>query len=125
MKTNDLTGTALDWVVAKCEYPNLVWGETIGIHHASHQIVIPEFDEPDCYYNPSTDWAQGGLIIERERIRLDTSWVDDCDEAHNSWTARIDTVGGWWAGETPLVAAMRCYVASKFGEELDIPEELT
>ena len=28
-----------------------------------------------------------------------------------------------WA-ETPLVAAMRCYVASKLGDEVDIPEEL-
>lgn len=27
-------------------------------------------------------------------------------------------------GPTPLIAAMRCYVASKLGDEVDIPEEL-
>lgn len=27
-------------------------------------------------------------------------------------------------GPTPLIAAMRCYVASKLGDEVEIPEEL-
>jgi len=27
-------------------------------------------------------------------------------------------------GDTPLIAAMRCYVASKLGDEVDVPEEL-
>jgi hypothetical protein len=27
-------------------------------------------------------------------------------------------------GPTPLVAAMRCYCASKLGDEVDVPEEL-
>jgi len=27
-------------------------------------------------------------------------------------------------GTTPLIAAMRCYVASKLGDEVDIPTEL-
>ena len=27
-------------------------------------------------------------------------------------------------GPTALIAAMRCYVASKLGEEVDVPEEL-
>ncbi len=53
---------------------------------------------------PSTDWAQGGPLIEREKITL-----SDCE-------------GGWAAGyagtlnsfgPTPLIAAMRCFVASK------------
>jgi len=25
------------------------------------------------------------------------------------------------SGPTPLIAAMRCYVASKFGDEVDVP----
>jgi hypothetical protein len=28
-------------------------------------------------------------------------------------------------GPTPLIAAMRCYVASKLGDAVEIPEELT
>jgi hypothetical protein len=27
-------------------------------------------------------------------------------------------------GPTPLVAAMRCYVASQLGDEVDVPDEL-
>ena len=27
-------------------------------------------------------------------------------------------------GPTPLIAAMRCYVSGKLGDEVDIPEEL-
>ena len=27
-------------------------------------------------------------------------------------------------GDTPLMAAMRCYVASKLGDDVEIPEEL-
>jgi hypothetical protein len=27
-------------------------------------------------------------------------------------------------GPTPLIAAMRCYVASKLGDEVEIPSEL-
>jgi hypothetical protein len=32
--------------------------------------------------------------------------------------------GGLWFGPTPLIAAMRCYVASKLGDDINIPEEL-
>ena len=27
-------------------------------------------------------------------------------------------------GPTPLIAAMRCFVASKLGDEVDVPDEL-
>ena len=31
----------------------------------------------------------------------------------------------WWRnGPTPLIAAMRCYVISKLGEEVEVPDEL-
>jgi hypothetical protein len=120
INTNELTDIALDWAVAECKYPDLVWGSSIGIHHASHQIVIPHLPEPQCYWNPSTDWAQGGPIIEREKIGI------DCDD-QGVWFASYDLSAetAWGAtGTTPLVAAMRCYVASKLGKEIDIPEEL-
>jgi hypothetical protein len=128
MKTSELTGAALDWAVAKCEYPNLVWGSSIGIHHASHQIVIPHLPEPQCYWNPSTDWPQGGPIIEREKIGL-TAYHRDGGMA---WRAEVEFLPdddthyryGKSYGPTPLIAAMRCYVASKLGDNINIPEEL-
>jgi hypothetical protein len=103
IKTPELTGPALDWAVAKCEdKEHLFAGHEVGrLHYTSN-------------------WAEGGPIIEREKIRLDTTW--NCEDGY--WSARMDTVGGWWLGDTPLIAAMRCYVASKLGDEIEIPEEL-
>lgn len=61
----------------------------------------------------STDWAHGGPIIERERITL-------CGEG-DFWDAYVAGRLAGHVGATPLVAAMRAFVASKFGEEIDLP----
>jgi hypothetical protein len=134
IKTAELTGAALDWAVAKIEHPDLLWGSGIGIHHASHQIVIPHLPEPQCYWSPSTNWAQGGPIIERTINKLFRN-------VGGTWTAIIKRRDPYYsptydadigmdtliscAGPTPLIAAMRCYVASVLGDTVDIPEELT
>ena len=95
MKTSELTGDALNWAV----------------NHAERLtgVLSP--------VNYCGKWEHGGPIIERERIRLDTAW----NEEDGHWAARIDRVGGWWVGPTPLVAAMRCYVVSKLGDEVNVP----
>lgn len=120
MKTAELTGAALDWAVAKCEYPKLVWGITVGLSaHAKNLIVIPQLNEPECFWTPSTNWSQGGPIIEREKIatvyRAGEYWL-----AYTFDGAEFEGIG-----PTPLIAAMRCYVASKLGDEVEIPEELS
>jgi len=117
MKTSELTGAALDWAVAKCEGFKLDLNPSDKILSGWWQCG-PNAWQPLRQY--SANWGHGGEIIEREKIRLDTSWREE--DGH--WAARIDGVGGWWGGDTPLVAAMRCYVASKLGDEVDVPEEL-
>ena len=106
MKTSELTGAALDWAVAKCE----VGAEFIG-----------EIDDPHFY---STDWAHGGPIIERESIAIlgdgDLYWEAECVWA---WARGFDD-GFFQKGPTPLIAAMRCYVTLKLGDEVEVPEEL-
>jgi hypothetical protein len=108
MKTSELTGAALDWAVAKAEgYTGVALESRTGE-----------------WYTPSTNWAQGGPIIERENINIET-W-------HGAWQAELEFLPdddthyryGKGAGPTPLIAAMRCYVASKLGEDVSIPEEL-
>jgi hypothetical protein len=102
MKTNELTDVALDWAVAECQ---------------GHDF--PAADAVSGIFNPSTNWAQGGPIIEREGISL--------DQYHDfpNWAASCPPESGFNRfGPTPLIAAMRCYVASKLGDNIDIPEEL-
>jgi hypothetical protein len=69
-------------------------------------------------FMPSTDWAAGGSIIEREKIALNHSAKVDVWFAENYAETKHE------CGKTPLIAAMRCYVASKLGDEVEIPEEL-
>jgi hypothetical protein len=105
-KTHDLTGSALEWAVAKCE----------GYEDKDFCLDDKYFrDEDDVWYSPSTDWSQGGPIIEREGIALYLY-------GGSEWNAHVG--GRESVGPTPLIAAMRCYVASKLGDEIEIPEEI-
>ena len=97
MRTSELTGAALDWAVALCE---------VG------PIDIKDIDDPHFY---STDWAEGGPIIEREKIT--TEWTGE------DWMGYIRHDEEFF-GPTPLIAAMRCYVASKLGDDVTLPPEL-
>jgi len=109
MKTSELQGAALDWAVVKCLLPE-GWDAA--------EIILG--DETDY----STDWAQGGPIIEREWLDL-TPWPNESRE-DTRWHCQQHDSGGDCAqyGPTPLIAAMRCYVASRSGDEIDIPEEM-
>jgi hypothetical protein len=117
MKTSELQGAALDWAVALIEYPE--WKEQGYLEVFPHDL---SFDDGTTY-TPSTDWSQGGPIIEREKIGLhcgDGTWGVDVGiwEASHSRCLHIKR------GPTPLIAAMRCYVASQMGDEIELPEEL-
>lgn len=108
MKTNELTGAALDWAVAKAWQP--VYSDTHLLEHAKD-------------FRPSTDWSQGGPIIEREYIQLtiDLAWEAHviCEDKKFGGVERFACTG-----PTPLIAAMRCFVASHLGDEIELPEEL-
>ena len=96
MKTDELTGAALDWAVAMAE------------NWAGADFEVKPY---------STDWAQGGPIIEREMIELVPQSPALWDALYRGQHIPND-------GPTPLIAAMRCYVASKLGDDVDVPEEL-
>lgn len=102
IKTSELTGAAFNWAVAKCEDTLL----------------------DSTLYEYSTDWSWGGPIIERERIDLYFIGHDAVDNGLPIW--RAEKLGEWGEeGPTPLVAAMRCYVGSVMGNEMEVPDELT
>ena len=112
MKTSELNAAALDWAVAKIEYTNPV---TLG----GRTLVVCKGVAFD--YHPSTDWAQGGPIIEREQIEV--SPMGD-----GEWRAQIFLVQGHQYfrkyGPDPLTAAMRCYVQHKLGDTVEMPAAL-
>ena len=115
MKTSELTGIALNWAVAQCEGESYVHAETdYAIDGRTFQRGTAQRAGP--YY--STNWAQGGPIIEREGISINAH-LDG-----NEWFARDYWGLNEHAAEKPLEAAMRCYVASKLGDTVEIPEEI-
>ena len=114
IRTSEATPLQLNWLVAKCE----------GASADTLESYIDGMREADDG-NYSTNWAQGGPIIEREKIAVrfepECHWLFAPPEA--TWLANYNGVGEWY-GPTPLIAAMRCYVASKLGDTIDVPEEL-
>ena len=133
MKTNQLTGHALNWAVAMAEGDKVYrprlgrpsdWDKEAYLADGSDDRWVVRVQNPkvayfvDWTYNPSGDWMQGGPIIEREKLDVFCSgnvWDASTGDRHPNVIK---------SGTTPLVAAMRCYVASKLGDEVDIPAEL-
>lgn len=119
MKTSELTGAALDWAVAKA------LGHKVGLVNTRRgpepcvwvDSYEGDVDLPVPKY--STDWAQGGPIIERENIGVGREW-DNGEWLASSYAENAPV----YKGPTPLSAAMRCYVASKLGDEIELPAEL-
>jgi len=136
IQTSELTGAALDWAVAEAAgYLSKQGGHwMVTLPYASVRMnFVP--NSPRSSFSPSTRWAQGGPIIEREQLGV---WFSEEVHDENGVVLREPC---WYCegcltvdngdepykcavGPTPLIAAMRCYVASKLGDEVDIPEEL-
>lgn len=111
---SELTGPALDWAVAKAE-------EFDGYLEDLGEGLCYEFHDGKRFikWNPSSSWRQAGPIIEQEGISIELNgWGGD-----EQWIAYIRHDEEVFAA-TPLIAAMRVYVASKLGDEVEIPEEL-
>ena len=117
VKINTLIGPALDWAVAKCEGHE--W-RCPWLLEKEGYVAWRNYERAWGYPTPpySTDWSQGGPIIERERISV---------SAHQdgvNWQAWRSFYRPFYEANAPLIAAMRCYVASQLGDEVDVPEEL-
>ena len=109
MKTADLIGPAIDWAVAKCESVEVEY-----INDGITRCLLRYHHSP--VYRPSVDWAIGGPVIEREGITLRCGL--------HGWDAELEEFDAISHGPTALIAAMRCFVSSKLGDEDDVPEEL-
>lgn len=139
IKTSELSGIALDWAVAKCEGLPIrhdpmnfgpafaeggfwIWDERGPIGKRDYRLIGRQ-------YSPSNNWSQGGPIIERGQLCVgykhqpDPNHAPLLDSETICW-ARTTSGGHLSYGPTPLVAAMRCFCQAKFGDEIEIPDEL-
>lgn len=115
IKTAELAGKALDWAVAK----SLGYFGSQRMTNAEGQLLNLNS------FQPSVRLDQAGDIIEREMIAISNprgvGWQAEV------WHEHVDPTTGhhsYGAGETFLFAAMRCFVTSKLGREIQVPEEI-
>lgn len=154
VKISEATNLQLDWMVAKaeghifvdvhgrgaCRFPGVQTKnkrggyELMPLRLQSTMKTAADADYPGVFFRdtrywcPSTDWAQGGPIIGRERVNI--QFCQDLRDRKGLYihaSAHTNVHHGYWRGDHdhPLIAAMRCYVASKLGDEVEVPEELT
>ena len=134
VKTADLTGPALDWAVAHATkawewahewFPTMTLDPTFlrVSNHLSYGkvVLIPnnpmrQGAEP---FQPSTDWTQGGRLIEKYLISL--HWLRS---GYQACPAKLNAPTFYIWGSTALIAACRAIVADKLGEVVSVPAEL-
>lgn len=117
VKTSELIGPTLDWAVAKCE----------GLQRDDPEVEIYIFRKnySNGFLHYSTDWSQGGPIINLLMRKGLTIHGMKCRYESDATSAVVDMNGYYrQSGPTPLIAAMRCYIASKLGDTVEIPDEL-
>jgi hypothetical protein len=123
VRVADLTGKALDWAVAIATGAEEVKTTEHGVS------CIYQLPEGGCwtnFYQPSTDWSQGGLLIDVYRISFVTSGTGPQDEQGNEPIVALTSALHYkvCAGSTHLIAACRAIVATKLGELIRVPAEL-
>jgi hypothetical protein len=118
----DLEGPGLDWAVA------LVEGVKVALAppaYGNGWRIRYDQVHTQAKYSPSTDWAQGGPLIEKHVI--DLASPDEAGTYLGAWTANCpwtSAVGKGFDSSKPLVAACRSLVAAKLGGLVQVPQVL-
>jgi len=114
IKTSKATPSQINYLVAKIEGMNVKLEQVYGLW----SVMTDNYK----FYEPAIDWAQGGPIIEREKIDIAVS------ESGEEWNAqyRFKKIRDdeYWSGPTSLIAAMRCFLVKELGDTADVPQEL-
>lgn len=124
VKTETASGLDLDYLVAMSENIRM---ELIQMHDGKVWLADNcwKFNLKNAReWSPTTDWSIAGPIIEKHRLG---AWY--CEEMQDA-DGVVVREAGWYCednhrdngctGETMLIAAMRCYVRSTLGEEVEI-----
>jgi Protein of unknown function (DUF2591) len=125
VRTINLIGIQLDYAVAIASGATNFHYDTVACFWLTldgRQRVLSSGWSTQQSYHPSTNWAQAGPIIEANKIAL---LADPND--YEEWRAVAYKNGARHQryGPSALIAAMRCYVTSQLGDEIEIPDCLT
>lgn len=131
LRVDELEGAQLDCAVALAE--GWEWDRTqdrqmkkrgivhgCGYHNGNSFAICAPRPEAGMlvgyapHWSPSTMWSVGGPILEREKISLQMG-------SRKAWVAYAGYYLMPYTGDTMLEAAMRAYVASVFGDTIDLP----
>lgn len=105
IKTQNLTKNALNWAVAHC------LGEDFSPNSGVNAIGISYSATDYC-----DNWCLSGPIIDREIFSFSR---DELSETCYAW--HKDGKGRAY-GQNLLTACLRCIVASRIGDEVDVPD---
>lgn len=125
VKTTELVGSALDWAVAMADGWEADRPQAGQIRKGDIYMLVGPFRliglGADKFYSPSTNWSQGGPIVEKEKIALQWIgyWDARCDRPRNEGGG-----SGYARGSTPLIALLRAIITAKLGETVHVPAEL-
>ena len=128
MKVSELTGAVLDYWVARAENVPAEQLEIREIQRSSppethcvrkYRSIDPIIGPDLILVAPSSNWAHGGPIIEKQHIELTDERIGE-DDKHSPWSAYCEgpQASTRFAGDKALIAAMRAYVASIYGDEV-------
>lgn len=126
IKVSEATKLQLDWLVASIELQCKAY-----MHKELDQCWINVSPAGYEVFNPTTNWSLAGPLIDREKISVsnpngDPGWVGcKATPAKPKRNGTPQWTHKWECGPTPLIAAMRCFVASKLGDEVEVPDELS
>lgn len=116
MRVSELTGVELDYWTARAEgYMGIKIkgpGQRVAGQFRTKQTVLVKSEGTDSWREFNSQlWTTAGPIIERELISIEA-------EHPGCWFAQERYTKHSGRAETPLIAAMRAFVASKFGDEV-------
>lgn len=120
----NLSGKALDWAVGIAE------GLDVDYTFCSSIVVgVDDWNGSLAYdyiFQPSEVGSQAIPLIEREKISVIyvNSETDPNPIEDGPWTAGCEGLEYGCTASTFIVAGLRCFVALKLGDEVEVPDEL-
>ena len=119
VETSQLSGPALDWAVAKSvAKENVKIEQCRGADAPAFCVVLTN----GAHWTPSTDWTQGGPLIERY------CGITNCEDEKQPEPfyaeTRCSNLNGYANGTTILIAVCRAIVAAELGDDVEVPVEL-